>query len=340
MNGRENVRRAIEFGVPDHMPVTSSLFGEVEFWHVGLETPSYTPRVPGATEWGHTMRKTSVPNHGVPDNLPIETWDMLDDYVWPDPRNDERYRSIGPRLEDPASRDRYVHMGWFVGLYDTILRLRGWEESMMDFVAEPDRMKGLTAKVAEFIVTAIDTLAEKFPGQIHGLCIPDDWGGQTGLFMSVDMWEEFFGEHYREFGRQIHDAGMHFWLHSDGRINDLMETLIDCGVDVINMPSPRAVGIDEISERFAGRICFANGIDIQSTMVWGSDEEIEEEARLLAEKWNTPEGGFIPGVCGYIDTIGSDAHRWLVQVNALRRHCYGLPPLEMDDVREHLARLQ
>jgi uroporphyrinogen-III decarboxylase len=252
---------------------------------------------------------------------------MLDGYKWPDPTNPERYVKVAERLAMPQAKDKYVHMGWFVGLFDMVYRLHEFEDCMRDFYVEPKKMKYITAKVADFILGAIDTLASKFPGRIHGLLIPDDWGGQDSTFVSIPMWEEFFGPHYRAIGDHLHRAGIHFWLHSDGRVNNLVPVLIDCGLDVINLPSPQVVGIDDIAERFAGKICFFNGVDIQSTLVQGSDAEIDEEARQLAEKWHTPKGGFIPAGGLSSEATGITKHRGLVAVNAFRKYCWGLPPL-------------
>ena len=340
MTSRETVARTIECRAPERVPFASPLFGPSDFFHLSLDTPRYTPRKPGYTEWGHTMAHSEIPNNGVPVDVAIADWEMLDTFAWPDPTNPERYTSITARLARPESRDRYCHLGWFVGLYDTVYRLHEFDDCMRDFHLEPAKMKRLIAKVADFMLGAIDELVSRFPGRIHGTLLPDDWGGQASTFMGIPMWEEFFGGHYRRIGKHIHDAGMHFWLHSDGRINDLLDTLIDCGVDVINMPSPQMVGIDQIAQGFAGRICFANGLDIQSTLVTGSDDEIEEEARLLVERWNTPRGGFIPGACGYLATIGTDVHRWLVGLNALRKYAWGLPPMTRQDAKEYIARLQ
>jgi len=332
MTSYEIVKRAIEFRGPERIPSPTRVFGFSDFHHVDLATPKYTPRKPGYSEWGYTMAHTEIPNNGMPADVPIRTWDMLKDYKWPDPRNPERYATIPARLSMPEAKDKYVHMGWFVGLYDMVYRLHEFEDCMVDFYIEPEKMKFIIGKVAEFIIGAIDALAEKFPGRIHGLLIPDDWGGQESTFMSIPMWEEFFGPHYREIARHLHAAGMHFWLHSDGRINDLLPVLIDCGLDVVNMPSPRVVGIDDVAKRFAGKICFFNGVDIQSTLVKGSDEEIDEEARLLVEKWNTPKGGFIPTGGGKVEAVGATLHRALVAVNAFRKYAWDLPPLTEEEL--------
>lgn len=331
MTSKEIVKRSVEFRSPGRMARATRFFGESDFHHIGLKTPAFTPRKPGYYEWGYTMAHSEIPNNGMPADVPIKSWDDLASYKWPDPRNPERYELIRRQLAEAAARVKYVHLGWFVGLFDLVYRLREFEDCMRDFVFEPAKMKYLIAGVADFMLGVIDELASRFPGQIDGLLVPDDWGSQSTTFMSIPMWEEFFGSHYRAIGDRLHKAGIHFWLHSDGRINDLMPVLIDCGLDVINLPSPLAVGIDEIAERFAGKIAFINGVDLQKTMNFGSDEEIEAQAKELIEKWNTAKGGFIPSEgLGYV-AGGVSKERSLVAINAFRRYGWGLPPLSMEE---------
>lgn len=333
MTSREIVTRTIEFGAPARVPFMSPLFGPSDFLHLHLDTPTYTPRKPGYTEWGHTMAHSEIPNNGMPADVAIATWDMFEAFDWPDPRNPERYVSIAAALDRPEAQEKYCFIGWFVGLYDTVYRLHEFEDCMMDFHLEPEQMKRLIGKVADFMLGAVDELASRFPGRIHGLLVPDDWGGQDTTFVSIPMWEEFFGGHYRALGESLHQHGLHFWLHSDGRINDLLPVLIDCGLDVVNIPSPQVVGLDALAERFAGRLCFHNGVDIQSTLVHGREEEIEEEARQLVEKWGTPAGGFIPSGGLAYEASGVTDEKALAAVNAFRRLCWGLPPLTLAEAK-------
>ena len=107
------------------------------------------------------------------------------------------------------------------------------------------------------------------------------------------MWRRFFRPRYKKLIDAAHDAGMHFWLHSCGRVNELMPEFIDLGLDVINLQQPLALGIEEIGRDFRGKICFESLLDIQKTLPSGTREEMEQEAHLLLEHWATPEGGFI-----------------------------------------------
>jgi hypothetical protein len=105
-------------------------------------------------------------------------------------------------------------------------------------------------------------------------------------------------------------------MHSCGRINDILEELIDCGLEVINSQQPTVVGIDEFSRRFRGRICFESIVDTQSTLPRGTYEEIRAQAHELLEKWGTPQGGFIASDYNDAEAIGVTLDRRRVMFEA------------------------
>jgi len=90
-------------------------------------------------------------------------------------------------------------------------------------------------------------------------------------------------------------------MHSCGKINGIMESLVDIGVDVLNLQQPRVLGIEEIGKRFAGKVCFSTTCDIQHTLPFLGAQEIEEEAKLLVSCWGTDKGGLI--LSDYGDSI-------------------------------------
>ena len=109
------------------------------------------------------------------------------------------------------------------------------------------------------------------------------------------MSKEIFKEAIRIF-KAIQEAGWHVWMHSDGRINAILDDLIEIGLDVIQLLQPRVVGIEEIGQHCRGRICFEGQCDIQQTLPFKDLEDIQNEAKLLLAHWTTPQGGFILSV--------------------------------------------
>jgi len=49
-------------------------------------------------------------------------------------------------------------------------------------------------------------------------------------------------------------------MHSCGKVNGIIEGLIEIGLDAINLQQPRALGIEEIGKRFRGRDGSAIGV--------------------------------------------------------------------------------
>jgi len=98
-------------------------------------------------------------------------------------------------------------------------------------------------------------------------------------------------------------------MHSCGKINAILDSLIEIGMDVINLQQPRLLGIEEIGQRFCGRICFDTHCDIQQTLPNKSVEEIQQEVELLIEHWAAPDGGFIVGDFGDGKPLGVPLER-------------------------------
>jgi uroporphyrinogen-III decarboxylase len=215
----------------------------------------------------------------------------LNGYPFPDADDEARYEMIEMIL--PFAGDRYV-LGYIGnGPFEQLHFLHGFTESLADFYLNPSLVEELLDIIVDFQVGLIRNYSRRFPRKIHGITTTDDWGTQQAILMSLPMWREFFRPRYKKLIDAAHEAGMHFWLHSCGRINELIQEFVELGLDVINLQQPRALGIEEIGKNFRGKICFESLVDIQRTLPGGTPDEIEEEARLLLECWSTPEGGFI-----------------------------------------------
>ncbi len=151
---------------------------------------------------------------------------------------------------------------------------------------------------------------------MHAAAMADDWGMQDRAFISPRVFREFFKPRYKTWFDEIKAAGLHTWMHSCGRINDVLDDLIDCGLEVINNQQPNTVGIDEFGRRFRGRICFEAIVDTQSTLPRGTYDEIRQQARQLVAAYGTPAGGFIASDYNDAAAIGVTDDRRLVMFEA------------------------
>jgi hypothetical protein len=305
----EIVKRSIELSSPMRIPVRSHSHREdgeqslnfsdtFDIHNLDTDTAGWELGMEGKDEWGSVWQQPkdkSITNIGYIVFHPLSDWKNMETYKFPDPEEMLRYRQIEKTLGEAG--DKYVLVYKHSLLFERMWFLRGLNNLMQDFLLKPNKVHELADRIVEFDIGIIRNLKKMFKGKLHGLWTTDDWGTQNGLMISIPMWREFYKNRYKQIFDEIHNAGMHVWFHSCGKINEIIDELISIGVDVINTFQPALLGIEEIKNRFVGRVCFETCADIQKTLPFGSNEDIRNEMKDLVEKWYTHQGGLI--ICDY-----------------------------------------
>jgi uroporphyrinogen decarboxylase len=116
---------------------------------------------------------------------------------------------------------------------------------------------------------------------------------------------ELFLPRYKKLFDVIHEGGQDVWVHSCGKVNEVIGGLIEAGCDVVNLQQPRALGIEEIGQRYRGKIAFESLSDIQVTLPTSNEKLIREDAIALSQHWMSPKGGFILSDYGDGQAIGA-----------------------------------
>jgi hypothetical protein len=318
MSSYEIVRRAIEFEGPERLPLFFESLGVSDVHSVGWNqtgTGDHELRET-ADEWGCLWRRSAVDNMGQVKGHPLADWEALDDYRWPDPDDPAFYEGMEGRFA--GAQGKYVRTFIFMLLFERMHALRGFQNVLTDLILERERIEVLADRIVEFDLRIINNLAARFPCRIHGLGFTDDWGTQQNTFVSPAIWDDFFKPRYRRLFDSIHDAGWHVWMHTCGKVNAILDGLIEIGLDVVNLQQPRALGIEEIGAEFRGRICFESLCDIQHTLPFKGPAEIRDEARLLLEHWATPDGGFVLSDYGDGRAIGVGREKKQVMLDAFQ----------------------
>lgn len=307
MTSREIVNRAINHENPPRLPVRFSHFGVDDTAWVGAGAPAgWEPPRAGEDEWGCVWSKTEMENMGQVKERPLEDIDDLDSYSPPDYTIESRYEEVEEQLAAPEGEGKYIVSGIFMVLFERMHSLHGFANVLTDLYANRSAMEDLADMIAETHVTLVEEMARRFPERLHGWSMTDDWGTQEAPFVSYEMWMDFFFPRYERIFDAMHSAGCDVWVHSCGKINEIIEGYVQAGVDVVNLQQPRALGIEEIGERYRGRINFESLADIQSTLPTGDFDRIDADAEALMTHWAGPEGGFIFSDYGAGEAIGVD----------------------------------
>ncbi len=313
MERKEIVRRAIEFDTPPRLPFFIGSFWKqklVDFpndvcdcWEMDHQKAGWYFDHAVEDDWGCKWHTTDVNNMGQVVYNPLEDWSKLSTYRPPNPRDPFYFERIDDTIKD--ARDRYVVITSHFNLIERLEMLHGFAKTYEDFYLEPEKINRVLDMILEYKLNHINEAGKRFGDRVHGIFLTDDWGTQQSTFLSPDVFREFFFDRYKQLFDEVHSHGWHVILHSCGRINDFVPFFIEMGVDVINMQQPRAYGIKELGEAFAGKVCFLSTVDIQATLPKCNPDAVRAEVRELVENWSTPKGGFIVFNYGDSEAIGT-----------------------------------
>lgn len=334
MTSREIVSRAIHHRNPPRLPVTMSCFDVDDTAWVNSKPPEgWKPSVAGEDEWGCVWGKTEVPNMGLVVGHPLPDISKLSSFRPPDYKDASRYVDMAAKFDQREPLGKYLKTELFMVLFERMHSLHGFENTLVDLYVNRSAMEDLADMIVEAHLTMVREVSRLFPGRLHGWVMTDDWGTQTAAFISLDLWMDFFFPRYKRIFDAMHEAGCDVWVHSCGKVNEIIEGYIRAGVNVLNLLQPRALGIREIGERYRGRIAFHSMADIQATMPAGDRRQVEEDVEMLMTHWASPQGGFIVSDYGADAAIGvTDPGRKRFMYDAFSRRSeamYGeaLPPI-------------
>lgn len=270
----------------------------------GWSGPGKTPLEPRGGElrrwrdsWGIVWASLTEYDKGEVVEPAIADWSELDGYLPPDMSRKEDYAAAAERFAD----NRHFRIGEIPGfVFNVARKLRRLDNYLCDLLAERPKIDTLNEIVRNVLLSAIERLAEAGADAV-GFC--EDWGTQEGLMISPEMWREIFKPEFRTLAGRVHDHGMYVWMHSCGKMTEIIPDLIECGVNVLQFDQPRLHGIDKLAE-LAGKVTFQCPVDIQTTLQTRDPEIIRAGAKELVEKLGAKGGGFVAGYYQDCKAIG------------------------------------
>jgi uroporphyrinogen decarboxylase len=211
---------------------------------------------------------------------PLKEWGMLEGYPFPDPEA-EGYLDYAESLIRQGYAETHIVAGYhFCALFERAYILRGFENFLMDLIAEEELAAALLSRIAAFQVA----LAKRYV-RIGANCgrTVDDYGAQAAMLMAPALWRRMIKPLLAEIVAVYRDAGLPVIHHSCGHIPEIVPDLIEIGVNVLHPIQPKAMDLGELAANYGGRIAFFGGICNQELLPMGRPEEIRETVRKTAK---------------------------------------------------------
>jgi len=180
----------------------------------------------------------------------------------------------------------------FVGhMYENAWQIRGYEQFLEDLVEWPEWAE---SPLERFFQNNLHTAVEAAKAGVDAIYCGDDVASQRNMMFSPSMWRQFMLSRWARVWRAAKsarpDVKIHY--HSDGNVMSIIPDLVEAGLDILNPVQPECLDTDEIHRRWGRVLAFDGCMGTQSTMPFGTPQEVRERVRECIEKYGR-EGGLI-----------------------------------------------
>jgi len=321
MTRSENILRAVRFERPDHIPMSFGIGGACwdcypegalhdlmeahPFLFPGFKRPSEktppkhapwrTAGAPHTDSWGCVWETPMDGITGAVKVHPLESWDRFGAFTPPDPEQHDGWGTIdwgqieqrvrATKANGGVARGSLRHGHTFL----TLTYIRGYQNVIFDMADDEPRFRQLMQMVEDFNMAIVQRYLALGVGWMG---YPEDLGMQDGPMLSPEHFRKYIKPVYQRLMQPARDAGCIIHMHSDGDVRDLVDDLIDGGVEAMNLQD-LVNGIDWIKERLKGRVCIDLDVDRQNVTRFGTPDQIDALIREEVEKLGSKEGGLM-----------------------------------------------
>lgn len=214
----------------------------------------------------------------------------------PDPTDPGRYRGLRERARRIHEETPFALVVHIVGGFITRAQfLRGFEDWFVDVVADRRLAEALLDRTLEYQLAAHEIALREIGEYIDIVDFGDDIGVQGGPMVSPKVYRELIKPRQEKAFRLVHElTSAKVLYHTCGSVVELLDDLIDIGVDVLNPVQVSANGMDTalLKRRFGDRLSFWGAVDTQRVLPYGTAAEVREEVRhRIADL--APGGGYV-----------------------------------------------
>jgi uroporphyrinogen decarboxylase len=201
-----------------------------------------------------------------------------------------------------------------------ISRARGMEQVLMDLAeSNPVYLEIMNARF-DFYYETQRRMLEAAGGLIDFTHVGEDLGNQRGPMISMAIFERHFAPKYGKYFAMVHSYAARVMMHMCGCVTKFLPRLIELGLDVYDVVQPTTPEMDiaALKQQVGDRLAFCGSMCVQTTLAWGTPEEVKREVRRRIELF--PQGGLILGPTHAVQ-VGSPLQNILAMYRAAGSLC-------------------
>ena len=229
--------------------------------------------VPGSS-FHFTHRVSPLRNASSLDEIERFPYPSPDDYAF-----DEE--ALSAQVEEAHSLGKAVRAACG-HIYEEAWQIRGYEEFLMDLYQHPENCEYILGKLGERAMAFAVAYAK---AGVDMLGTADDVANQNAMMFDPDLWRRYMKPVWARIIARAKEIkpDLEIFYHSDGNIAVIIPELIEIGITVLNPVQPECLDIVEVKRQYGKQLVFHGTIGTQTTMPFGSPEEVRRVVRERKE---------------------------------------------------------
>ena len=211
------------------------------------------------------------------------------------------------------------------GGFDMPRELMGEEKTCLSYYEDPELMNDIIQTIKECSLKVLERISDKLV--IDQLSVHEDLAGKSGPLIGPAQIKQFVEPYFKSVWELLSSRGTKiFDMDSDGNINPILDSFLDCGLNSFH-PFEPAAGMDmvKIRKKYGKKIAIRGGID--KHVLRKSKVEIQKELEYKMQPFML-EGGTVFGLDHRIPN-GTPLENYRYYVDS-GREILGLPPRSPD----------
>jgi len=178
------------------------------------------------------------------------------------------------------------------GAFESIYVLMSPEPLFYSIYKNPELVAKIYEKVNEILLQQAKDLLEV--PIIGAMVYGNDVAYKDGLLVSPKHLRTYDFPLLEQICALCRKADKPLIYHSDGKLYEVMDDLVACGINALNPIEPPCMDINYVKQKWGDKLCLIGNINVSSTLSLGTPKDVEEEVKQRMRDI-APGGGYCCG---------------------------------------------
>ena len=173
------------------------------------------------------------------------------------------WEGVGTLFQEYRKLEKFLPLTVY-GPWEAAWRHHGYEDSLMDLIAEPEMMAEMFMAFTDLTIATVEKMSA-MGCKPDGVWLIEDMGGTHTTLFSPKVYRELLWPCHKKLGDYLRRNGLYFLMHSCGYIEPLLPDLIEGGLHVIQaIQANTGMDLVDLKPKFGDQLTFFGNISEQN----------------------------------------------------------------------------